>query len=50
MNVLFILNWIFSGDGGVDGFMLEQYFQRLKNIQQTLGLAVAEAGNLQIPE
>ncbi|XP_043509217.1 pericentrin-like isoform X1 [Frieseomelitta varia] len=33
-----------------DGFMLEQYFERLKNIQQTLGLAVAEAGNLQIPE
>ena len=46
MNVLFILNWIFSGGG----FMLEQYFERLKNIQQTLGLAVAEAGNLQIPE
>lgn len=39
-----------SKDGGVDGFALEQYFQRLMNIQQTLGLAVAEAGNLQIPE
>ncbi|CAD1471579.1 unnamed protein product [Heterotrigona itama] len=39
-----------NGDGGIDGFTLEQYFQRLKNIQQTLGLAVAEAGNLQIPE
>ncbi|XP_076757521.1 uncharacterized protein LOC143427349 isoform X8 [Xylocopa sonorina] len=41
----------FNGDGGLDGFMLEQYYQRLKNIQQTMGLAMAEAGNFQnIPE
>ncbi|CAK9818187.1 Pcnt [Anthophora quadrimaculata] len=38
-----------NGDGrSIDGFSLEQYYQRLKNIQQTLGLAMAEAGNLQI--
>ncbi|CAL7942546.1 unnamed protein product [Xylocopa violacea] len=41
----------FNGDSGLDGFMLEQYYQRLKNIQQTMGLAMAEAGNFQnIPE
>ncbi|XP_043797348.1 A-kinase anchor protein 9-like isoform X6 [Apis laboriosa] len=37
-----------NGDGGFDGFTLEQYYQRLKNIQQKLGLAMAETGNLQI--
>ncbi|XP_026667954.1 golgin subfamily A member 4-like isoform X3 [Ceratina calcarata] len=35
-------------DGGLDGFVLQQYYQRLKNIQQTLGLAMSEAGNRQI--
>ncbi|KAL2713201.1 golgin subfamily A member 4-like isoform X1 [Vespula squamosa] len=34
---------IFEKDPG-SGFDLEQYYQRLKNIQQTLGLAVVESG------
>ncbi|XP_043671342.1 A-kinase anchor protein 9-like isoform X2 [Vespula pensylvanica] len=34
---------IFEKDPG-SGFDLEQYYQRLKNIQQTLGLAVVEPG------
>nr|XP_012135582.1 PREDICTED: A-kinase anchor protein 9-like isoform X3 [Megachile rotundata] len=34
-----------NGDSGFDGFALEQYYQRLKNIQQTLGLAMAESGS-----
>ncbi|KZC09212.1 Pericentrin [Dufourea novaeangliae] len=35
-------------DGIFDGFALEQYYQRLRNIQQTLGLAMAESGSRQI--
>ncbi|XP_047352816.1 A-kinase anchor protein 9-like isoform X2 [Vespa velutina] len=35
---------IFEKDPGVSGFDLEQYYQRLKNIQQKLGLAVIEPG------
>ncbi|XP_076378058.1 uncharacterized protein LOC117226934 isoform X8 [Megalopta genalis] len=35
-------------DGNFDGFALAQYYQRLKNIQQTLGLAMAESVNRQI--
>nr|XP_033337619.1 golgin subfamily A member 4-like isoform X2 [Megalopta genalis] len=35
-------------DGNFDGFALAQYYQRLKNIQQTLGLAMAESVNCQI--
>ncbi|XP_054003067.1 pericentrin-like isoform X3 [Hylaeus anthracinus] len=31
-----------------DGFALEQYYQRLKNIQETLGLAMTESGSRQI--
>ncbi|XP_034190304.2 uncharacterized protein LOC117608800 isoform X2 [Osmia lignaria lignaria] len=34
-----------NGEGGFDGLALEQYYQRLKNIQQTLGLAMAESGS-----
>ncbi|XP_076652760.1 uncharacterized protein LOC143359027 isoform X3 [Halictus rubicundus] len=36
-----------NDDGNFDGFALEHY-QRLRNIQQTLGLAMAESGNRQI--
>ncbi|XP_076684235.1 uncharacterized protein LOC143377145 isoform X2 [Andrena cerasifolii] len=36
-----------NGDGGFDGFALEQYYQRIRNIQQTLGLAIAESGSRQ---
>ncbi|XP_076236132.1 uncharacterized protein LOC143180351 isoform X3 [Calliopsis andreniformis] len=34
-----------NGDCGFDGFALEQYYQRLRNIQQTLGLAMAETAS-----
>ncbi|XP_031829895.1 uncharacterized protein LOC116425825 isoform X3 [Nomia melanderi] len=32
-------------DGNFEGFALEQYCQRFRNIQQTLGLAMAKSGN-----
>ncbi|XP_043259334.1 A-kinase anchor protein 9-like isoform X1 [Colletes gigas] len=37
-----------NGDGGFGEFALEQYYQRLKNIQETLGLAMVECASRQI--